>query len=1021
MVKHARRVTSVPRITLALGVSATLAAGLVAAPAGVGVTSPFISAAAAEEAGTVDLKPENITSTLKYKNSGEDFFAKWTDVKYPSSAYIGKFNSEVSKENSLNLELTINVPRNAKISPHTLCIHNFKPTITGEINAITSDDTLVAKIKLDDSECSEITIENKVNQEKAATFRIPLIPYELPTAHTTPDKENAEKDYPETYSYEVYGSMNSDSGRTTVHKSRTYTAMYKKKYEKSRNGTTDDYSRIAAYTRAPSIDTGTATVSVSFDRGGNLSVRDIFKEDYRHTYYYARMENRLVAKKRGGSTYTVSYNGPVDFQLPMGKKNGTLDEIEEYVDRVAKYAGGFERYERSTGERITSGYGYPSIAQHGKDKTDILKNIGYEFKTETSENNSYLTLILTNVPNSVTVEMKPIMGITKYVPNKKYKATYSYKDSRGKEAGFWNVAGSYFLSDNVQDIVMDSFGADGKIEYIRKLTAKGLINGKEADTKEKAGYVQNGEGEFTIKVTNTGEIGTRSLTIQYPQGLKDDQGRTSKTFEFEDKGFPVGTTKEFNLGTLRGIKEGTNSHTFTITSPYFDNVQATVWTTTEKPINFSYPPIKTNSGGTTTIKPTITDTRTNDATTLPPGTSFTPSNDCAKWITVNPTTGEVTAKPPVTQPKGDNKCTVTVKMPNSPDKNIPIIVTVDADYHVTGTTVDQNGNPVIKTNIADDGKLKEYTLKLPNGAKNITRDGDNIVIEWNDPSRPKTVIRYKDGGDKETTVRVTGTGKDRNVVFTVDGKDVTLPVADLYVEKVTRGADGNYTVTLNDTTKKWDINVGSDLATMKKKIEQEIGNLAADSATIENTLRTEMTRVYDEHTKERTNKLNEYITAVNKFGEEVKKKDKEFNANADKTDKKLTTLEQCVNSPAIALPALVATVSTIAATVQSLGLPNVFTGQLDPFENNPEIQQARKFLNDNQQLIAAGLGVLGIIGVLLIPGLCNSGALGERMVNGDAAEKPDSTVLGSSDNTSRETETEEVKNDTDNADNGTNK
>ena len=996
MVKHARGVTSVPRITLALGVSATLAAGLVAAPAGVGVTSPFISVVNAQEK---DVTVES--STLVYK-SGEDYFKKWEKGIPGNNKELVEAHNNMSNEGYI--KATLKVPRGATPKDLKVDLQGMSVMSQGTLELKDRETKQVAaRVILPKTDYSSFRVEfdPDVTQERTLelSVQVKIHPAQEDTIFGGTGEPNIQH-FPRQYKISegndlIYTSQLVKNDRTTTHDGTIPDTFY--------NGA-KDYNNIWEEDDKPSLDTGVAHRSYEL-YSGYSTVETVEKDGKK----YAQIKNGAQAANNKHTTrFIITMDGNPEYTTGFPHNSGKLSEVADFVTVVTHKDGYFGKEAvgmKPQGEHATV---------DGAERERILNSVEYSVKTRKDGDKNTLEVLLSGIPDryGININHGLISVDAKYIPGKEYAQDMNMTDTR-EESGFYTRKPT-----NSHPIKIDNHDGSAKLEYKRELSAVALVGGNPASTQETAQLVPNGVGRFTIKLTNTGEIGTRSVTVNFPSGLKDENGKTSKTFDFGNAGFPVGSNKPLELGNLSGVPKDPTKHVFTITSPHYPDTTAVAWTKAEQNIGVTYNPIVTNPGTSRTTNPKITDPDTGKPVAPPAGTTFTIS-DNPNWVTIDKD-GTITATPPANQPKGRTNVTVTIKTPGGQTVTVQVPVTVDADYHVTGTAVDQNGNPVIKTNIADDGKLKEYTLKLPNGAKNITRDGDNIVIEWNDPSKPKTVIRYKDGGDKETTVRVTGTSKDRNVVFTVDGKDVTIPVADLYVEKVTRGADGNYTVTLNDTTKKWDINVGSDLATMKKKIEQEIDNLAADSSTIENTLRTEMARVYDEHTKERTNKLNEYITAVNKFGEEVKKKDKEFNVNADKTDKKLSTLEQCVNSPAIALPALVATVSTIAATVQSLGLPNVFTGQLDPFENNPEIQQARKFLNDNQQLIAAGLGVLGIIGVLLIPGLCNSGALGERMVNGDAAEKPDSTVLGSSDNTSRETETEEVKNDTDNADNADN-
>lgn len=239
------------------------------------------------------------------------------------------------------------------------------------------------------------------------------------------------------------------------------------------------------------------------------------------------------------------------------------------------------------------------------------------------------------------------------------------------------------------------------------------VNNQKADTKNEAVTTSDDTATFVATLTNNGQIGESAITIDFPAGVTDSEGRTQKVVDFGSKGFPVGTTKTIELGELT-IPDGASANEFKATLanqlrqdkgvPLTDNA----WTNHNKEEAFdnyvvSIKPlgdgkyvlirrddtqvegvIDTTNGSVTNVK---SDGKGNLIVTIG-GKDKTVPLDQVKITESN---------------KGTPDHTITIKVPGED------AFTFNAyDYHITSVEEDKDGNYIVTRS---DGETWEINLK----------------------------------------------------------------------------------------------------------------------------------------------------------------------------------------------------------------------------------------------------------------------------------------------------------------------
>lgn len=273
-------------------------------------------------------------------------------------------------------------------------------------------------------------------------------------------------------------------------------------------------------------------------------------------------------------TYTFDENPTVN--LKTGSFRITPTETYEFTDKLYNPRAG--KNERSVFDSLKDANNYYKdltrdvyLNKYKEDKSPT-KTYAASGKLDNSNGIAKYTLTV-DVPENEGVEFDLIKNCgTVSWDIRKY-------DTKAKVAGEITNSGSGGTDGYRKaqfTVPLTPGGASGTAEFKYALTADALVNNRSADTSGDAVVVaRGGQAEFDVKVTNTGNIGTGAMTIKYPAGFTDTQGKTSRTF---NEGVRPGASRTYNLGKMN-VPVGLQSNTFTVSSSNkFPTVKNSAWT-----------------------------------------------------------------------------------------------------------------------------------------------------------------------------------------------------------------------------------------------------------------------------------------------------------------------------------------------------------------------------------------------------------------------------------------------------------
>ena len=387
-----------------------------------------------------------------------------------------------------------------------------------------------------------------------------------------------------------------------------------------------------------------------------------------------------------------------------------------------------------------------------------------------------------------------------FTPGDKYTVNAKFVDGVGKpheayESSYHdNQSFTYAMPDSIDD------GSGNKIKITKSAEMKALANGKDANDKNSAEQIAGGKGKFSIDLKNTGTIGASKATVKFPKGVTDKDGKTERVIDMSDGSFAPGKDKKIDLGELN-VPEGAQENKFTVEMNGFESMSDPAWTNSAKTADSVDPTwgnAKVPDGGTKKIP------AGGGAKDAPKGTKYELTGDHPEWITIDGSTGEITAKPPKGTKPGKNQVTVKTTFPDgSTDTDKPVITVIHDDVYIDGKPdVAKDGTVTLHRNDGED-----ITFKVPTGSKvEVNKDGDLVITQ--------------PGGKKETVplkhTTVTESGKpgtpDHKIIITDENGDThEFGTFDKYLESVKDDGKGNYTFTMNDGTKLGPIQLGDDI------------------------------------------------------------------------------------------------------------------------------------------------------------------------------------------------------------------
>ena len=432
------------------------------------------------------------------------------------------------------------------------------------------------------------------------------------------------------------------------------------------------------------------------------------------------------------------------------------------------------------------------------------------------------------------------------------------------------------------------------------------------------------------------------------------------------------------------VVTGKDKSTKTITVPV--NV-------TNNPLDgIGYPKTDAPRGVETTITPTGD---------VPPGTKFAPEGTVPGWVKVDSTTGKITVTPPANESLGNKPVKVKVTDKNGKSRVIDVPVTVTNNpldgigYPKTDaprgseTTITPTGNVPSGTKFAPEGKVPGWVKVDPNTG-NVTVNPPANESLGNKPVKVKATDKNGKSRVIDVPVNVTNNSPEGGIGDNTKDIDDLKNRADK-LEKDVKDINSK----IKDIEKK---NLDQD-----KKIaehEAEIAELATKVATNTADIKDLKDRVSKTEKRldavEATNKqqqkeldkakadikdLKNRVTKLEKQVADNKKAIEDLSGRLAEVERRLDTgLGKCVGtvggSILALLPAL-AVISQLAGNLRIPGLDQAMSDvqrQLNMFD--PRLAKA---VSDNQGAIAAGFAGLGILGLLLTPGLCGNASVGEAI------------------------------------------
>ena len=428
---------------------------------------------------------------------------------------------------------------------------------------------------------------------------------------------------------------------------------------------------------------------------------------------------------------------------------------------------------------------------------------GLEYDVKVSDDGKTADLVIKNLPPHNNINLFEAVDIVgDYNPGDEFTVTGKFIDGVGNPMSAYD---KHYTESNKFTYTMPEFAEDGSgVKFVKKAEMKALVNGKDANDKNSAEQITGGKGKFSIDLKNTGTIGASKATVKFPKGVTDVNGKNERVIDLSDGSFGPGKAKTIDLGELN-VPEGAQENKFTVEMNGFDTLSDPAWTNSAKTAD-SVDPTWGNAevpdGGTKKIP------AGGGAKNAPKGTKYELTGDHPDWITIDGSTGEITAKPPKGTKPGKNQVTVTTTFPDgSTDTDKPVITVIHNDVFIDGKPdVKPDGTVTLHRNDGED-----ITFKVPTGSKVEVNDDGDLVIT-NPGEEPKTIKL------KHTTVTESGepgTPNHKIIITDENGNTHEFGTYDKFLESIDDDGKGNYTFTMNDGTKLGPIQLGDDIINIK--------------------------------------------------------------------------------------------------------------------------------------------------------------------------------------------------------------
>lgn len=443
------------------------------------------------------------------------------------------------------------------------------------------------------------------------------------------------------------------------------------------------------------------------------------------------------------------------------------------------------------------------IAYEGAGGLKEAKEDGVEYDVKVSDDGKTADLTIKNLaPHNAINLFDAVDVVGDYTPGDKFKVTGKFIDGVGKPMSAYD---DRYTESAEFSYAMPSFAADGSgVKYEKKAEMTAFVNGKDANDKNSAETITGGKGKFSIDLKNTGTIGASKATVKFPKGVKDANGKTERVIDLSDGSFAPGKTKKIDLGELN-VPNGAQENKFTVEMNGFESLSDPAWTNTAKTsdsVDPTWGNTEVPDGGTKKIP------AGGGAKDAPKDTKYELTGDHPDWITIDGSTGEITAKPPKGTKPGKNQVTVTTTFPDgSKDTDKPVITVIHNDVFIEKVKeVKPDGTVILHRN---DGK--DISFKVPTGSTvEVNKDGDLVIT--NPGEEPKTVKL------KHTTVTESGepgTPDHKIIITDEDGNTHEFGTYDKFLESIKDDGKGNYTFIMNDGTKLGPIQLGDDITDIK--------------------------------------------------------------------------------------------------------------------------------------------------------------------------------------------------------------
>ena len=430
-------------------------------------------------------------------------------------------------------------------------------------------------------------------------------------------------------------------------------------------------------------------------------------------------------------------------------------------------------------------------------------------------------------------------------------------------------------------------------------------------------------------------------------------------------------------------------------------------------------PTNTNAmrGATTTVKPNK----------VPAGAAFSKKSG-PNWASVDAKTGVITLTPPAGEALGKKNVEIVVAGKDKSTKTISVPVNVTNNpldglgYPKTNaprgveTTIDPTGKAPAGSKFAPEGKVPGWVKVDPNTGKVTVNPPANESL-GNKPVRVKVTDKNGNSRVIDVPVNVTNNpldGNDDNKKAIEDNKkaiddlknrtdklekdveDINSKIKDIENKNLEQDKKiAEHEAEIADLATKVATNT-SDIKDLKDRVSEAEKRLdAVEAVNKQQQKELDKAKADIKDLKERVTKLENQVA-------ENTKTIKDLSGRLAEVERRLDNgLGKCVGtvggSILTLLPAL-AVISQLAGHLRIPGLDQAMADvqrQLNMFD-----PRLAKTVSDNQGAIAAGFAGLGILGLLLTPGLCGNASIGEAIAEPikDSVEKGElsSAITGGS-------------------------